>query len=86
MSNNDHKLISTPVSVNEGLRRGDAKTWRLLGLTAVAALVIVVAINLFLPKPKVKWPESPRTVPAVAGPQEPRTYDVVPRRRPTPEE
>ncbi len=86
MSNQEHKLMSTPVSVNEGLRRGDSRTWRLLGLTAVAALVIVVAINLFLPKPKVKWPESPRSVPATAAPEQPRTYDVVPRRQPKPSE
>ncbi|MFN9162819.1 MAG: hypothetical protein ACK6DM_08970 [Alphaproteobacteria bacterium] len=83
MSNREHKLISNPVSVNDGLKQADAKTWKILGLTAVATLVIVVAINLFLPREKVDWPDSPR--PAAAQP-EPKTYDVVPRRQPKPSE
>lgn len=81
MSNGEHKLISNPVSVNNGLKHADAKTWKILGLTAVATLVIVAAINLFVPKEKVDWPDSPR--PAAAQP-EPKTYDVVPRRQPQP--
>ena len=86
MSNRDHKLLSNPVSVNDGLRQADAKTWKILALTAVATVVIVAAINLFLPKEKVKWPESPRAPAPQAGPAEPRTYDVVPRRQPKPSE
>lgn len=81
MSNGEHKLISNPVSVNNGLKHADAKTWKILGLTAVATLVIVAAINLFVPKEKVDWPDSPR--PATVQ-SEPKTYDVVPRRQPQP--
>lgn len=82
MSNREHKLMSNPVSVNDGLRQADSKTWKILGMTAVATLVIVVAINLFLPKEKVKWPDSPR--PETGQVDEPRTYDVVPRRQTKP--
>jgi hypothetical protein len=77
-----HKLISVPVSINE-IRRADGKTWGVLLITVMIAIVIVVAINIFVEKPKVKWPTSPKA-PAAApaqpseSPSEPRSYDVAP--------
>lgn len=84
MPNREHKLMSNPVSVNDGLRQADSRTWRILGITAIATVAIVAAINLFVPKEKVDWPDSPRTASPQAEPAEPRTYDVVPRRQPKP--
>lgn len=79
MAQNEHKLFTTPVSVNDGFKRADGKTWATLGILAVAAIVIVVLINLFVEKPNVRWPSSPVPQAAPAKPDEPRTYDVAPR-------
>ncbi len=83
----DHKLFTTPVSVNDGFKRGDSRTWIVLLIGAAVALVIVAAINLLVEKPKIRWPSSPAqpsaTAPAPAEPAkdetEPRTFDVAPR-------
>jgi hypothetical protein len=60
----------------------------------IVAGLVVLAINLFVPKPKVHWPTSPVpqrvTAPAAqdgqddgqAGKDEPKTYDVAPPSRP----
>lgn len=82
MAQHEHKLFTTPVSVNDGFKRSDGKTWATLGIVAIAALLIVLLINVFVEKPKVRWPSSP--VPQAAPPtpaesEEPRTYDVAPR-------
>ncbi len=82
MADRDHKLMSTPVSVNDGLKRADGGTWKLLGISFVAAILIVIGINLFVPKSKIAWPDS--TPKPAAAPAEPRTYDVAPPVRPQP--
>ena len=90
MSNQDHKLLSTPVSVNDGLKRADGRTWLVLGACVIVAIMVVVAINLFVPKPKIHWPSSPvpqQAQPSPAsgtqdGADEPKTYDVAPPSRP----
>lgn len=85
MPDHDHKLMSTPVSVNDGLRRADSRTWKLLAITAVLAILIVSGVNLFLPKPdRITWPDTGQTPATQTRPAEPRTYDVVPRARPQP--
>ncbi|MFM9863021.1 MAG: hypothetical protein ACKVRO_05390 [Micropepsaceae bacterium] len=78
MAQNEHKLFTTPVSVNDGFKRSDGKTWAVLGIVALVAIATVVLINLFVEKPKVRWPRSP--VPQTA-PAEPKTYDVAPPER-----
>jgi hypothetical protein len=78
MAQNEHKLFTTPVSVNDGFKRSDGKTWGVLGFFAVVAIVIVLLINLFVEKPKVRWPSSPVPQAAPAKPDEPRIYDVAP--------
>lgn len=77
MAQKDHKLISTPVSVNDGFKRADAKTWFVLLIGAAVAVVIVVIIQLAVDKPaKTRWPtQAPAAAPAS---EEPRTYDVAP--------
>ncbi len=75
---NEPKLFTTPVSVNDGFKRSDGKTWGLLGAIAVVAIVIVLLINVFVEKPKVRWPSSPAPQAVPAKPDEPRTYDVAP--------
>ena len=79
----DHKLISTPVSVADGMKRGDSKTWRVLLVTGFVAVVVVLLFNVFVEKgPPVKWPTV--TAPVSSGqappsaPAEPRSYDVAP--------
>jgi hypothetical protein len=87
MAQQDHKLMSTPVSVNDGFKRADARTWFVLMIAAVVAVVIVVAINLFVEKPRLRWPSSPTQAPppaAAPANDEPRTYDVAPREAPPP--
>jgi len=78
----DHKMFTTPVQLSDGLKRSDAKTWAVLLIVAVIAVVIVVAINLFVERKPVHWPTSPKTVPAPAAApddsNEPRTYEVAP--------
>ncbi len=81
MAQDDHKLISTPVSVSDGFKRADSRTWFVLMVAAAAAVAIVVAINFFVDKPKVRWPTSPTQAPppaAAPASDEPRTYDVAP--------
>lgn len=79
MTDQDHKLFSTPVSVADGMKRADGRTWLILGILALAAIGIVVLIETFTEKPKLKWPQSPQP-PAreQSAPEEPRTYDVAP--------
>lgn len=85
MAQHDHKLFTTPVSVNDGFKRADGRSWAILGVAAVAAIVIVVLISFFVEKPGVKWPTSPAqpaAQPAAApSSEEPRTYDVAPPSR-----
>ncbi len=79
MAQKDHKLISTPVSVNDGFKRADAKTWFVLLIAAAVAVAIVVILQLVVEKPNVRWPDSPKQAPAAApASEEPRTYDVAP--------
>ncbi|NOT41065.1 MAG: hypothetical protein HOP13_11285 [Alphaproteobacteria bacterium] len=80
MAQNEHKLFTTPVSVNDGFKRSDGKTWAVLGIVALVAIATVVLINLFVEKPKVRWPRSPvpQSAPPESVPVEPRTYDVAP--------
>ncbi len=76
MAQKDHKLISTPVSVNDGFKRADAKTWFVLLIAAAVAVAIVIILQLVVEKPNVRWPKSaPAAAPAS---EEPRTYDVAP--------
>lgn len=80
MANNDHKLISTPVSVSDGFKRADGRTWSLLLIVAAVAIAVVFAINFFVEKPApVKWPTTgvPAQQSAPAG-DEDRTYEVAP--------
>lgn len=84
MTQHDHKLFSTPVSVNDGFKRSDSKSWTILGIALLVAVAIVAVINLVFEKPKVKWPSSPAqpaAQPAEPPPDEPRTYDVAPPAR-----
>lgn len=76
MADRDHKLMSTPVSVNDGMKRADGWTWKVLGISCIATLLIVLGINLFVPKSKIDWPDS--TKKPAAAPVEPKTYDVAP--------
>ena len=70
----DHKLFSNPVSVDDAFKRADGRTWIVLSIAAVAAIVLVVAINLFTDKPPpVRWPTVGPT-----GSGEPKVYDVAP--------
>lgn len=70
----DHKLISTPVSVADGMKRGDRRTWKVLLIAALFAVGFVFLINLLYEKSEpVQWP-----TPAPAASDEPRTYDVAP--------
>jgi hypothetical protein len=81
MAQDEHKLMSTPVSVSDGLKRSDSRTWFVLMMAAAVAVAIVAAINLFVEKPKVRWPTSPTQAPppaAAPASDEPRTYDVAP--------
>lgn len=82
MAQKDHKLFSTPVSVSDGFQRADGRTWFVLSIALVAAIAVVVLINLFVEKPGVRWPSSPtQTAPAAdtaPASEEPRTYDVAP--------
>jgi hypothetical protein len=74
----DHKLMSTPVSVNDGMKRADGNTWKILGISVIVAVLVVAGINLFVPKSKIAWPEvKPAPTPAAPS-DEPRTYDVAP--------
>ena len=87
MTQHEHKLMSTPVSVNDGLKRADQRTWAILGACVVFAGIVVLAINLFLPKPKIKWPSSPTAATQAqssapdAAEDGPKTYDVAPPSR-----
>lgn len=82
MAQNEHKLFTTPVSVNDGFKRADGKTWAVLGIVALVAIAIVVLINLFVEKPGVRWPSSPTPGPQAAPAEpEPKTYDVAPPER-----
>ena len=78
MTEQDHKLISNPVSVADGFRRADGHTWSVLLIAAVAALVAVVLINVFVEKPDIRWPSSPTQPAAAPASDEPRSYDVAP--------
>lgn len=79
MAQKDHKLISTPVSVNDGFKRADAQTWFVLLIAAAVAVVVVIIIQLTVEKPDVRWPDSAKQAPASAPvSDEPRTYDVAP--------
>lgn len=77
MAQDEHRLFTTPVSVNDGLKRADGQTWAVLGAAAVVAALIVLVIALFVPKPDVKWPDS-QHAPKAAPQDEPKTYDVAP--------
>ncbi len=77
MAQHEHKLFTTPVSMNDGFKRSDSKTWLTLGVVALAALAIVAAINVFVEKPKIRWPTSQPQAAAPAS-NEPRTFDVAP--------
>ena len=81
MAQHEHKLFTTPVSMNDGFKRSDSKTWGVLGVLLLTAIAVVVLINLFFDKPKLRWPSSPAQQAAPPAPQqdEPRTYDVAPR-------
>ena len=76
MNDNSHRLFSTPVSVADGLKRGDRNTWKVLLIAAAIAMIVVLAINLFVDKTPIKWPGSPAQQPASES--EPRTFDVAP--------
>ncbi len=77
MAQNDHRLFSTPVSVADGLKRSDGKTWSVLLISAAVAIGLVILVNVFVEKPApIKWPTGPK--PAVEQSNEPRTFDVAP--------
>lgn len=80
MTQQEHKLISTPVSVADGMKRGDGRTWFVLLIAAAVAIAVVVLINLFVEKPNIRWPSSaPQAQPAAApADDEPKTYEVAP--------
>ena len=86
MSDDRPKFISTPVSVGDGLKHADGRTWAVLGAAAVVAILFVTLLALFTEKPNVRWPQSPqpqpRTAPAEAPAgdtgDEPKTYEVAP--------
>jgi hypothetical protein len=83
MAQDDHKLFVTPVSVSDGFKRGDGRTWFILMIGAAVAVVIVLLVNFLVEKPNVRWPSSPAQPqqPAAQEPasnDEPRTYEVAP--------
>lgn len=78
MAQNDHRMFTTPVSVADGLKRGDGKTWSVLLIAAAIGMALAFAVEAFVEKPApIKWPTGPR--PTAAEPsKEPRTFDVAP--------
>lgn len=73
----DHKLISTPLPIADGFKRGDRRTWTVLLVGAGVAILIVILLNVFVEKPApIRWPTVTPT--AAPAPAEPRTYDVAP--------
>lgn len=75
----DHKLISTPVSVSDGFKRADGRTWSWLLIVGAVAVAIVFAINFFVEKPApVTWPTTGQPQQSAPAGDEERTYDVAP--------
>jgi hypothetical protein len=80
MAQNEPKLFTTPVSVNDGFKRSDSTSWAVIGIIAVVAIVAAVLIDTFFEKPKIAWPTSPppkQAVPPTSDTE--KTYDVAPR-------
>jgi hypothetical protein len=77
MEHESPRLISTPMSATSGLKYADGRTWKLLLISAAIAVVLVVALNLFVEKKPIKWPAT--NVQAPAAQPEPRTFNVAPR-------
>jgi hypothetical protein len=77
MSEQEHKLFSSPLSSAGGFRRGDSKTWFVLLTAGAIAVVIALIIEFSFEKPGIRWPSTgtPATAPSS---DEPRTYDVAP--------
>lgn len=77
MAQDDHRMFSTPVSVADGLKRSDSKTWSVLLISAAVAIGVVVLVNVFVEKPApIEWPTGPKQ--AAEQSKEPRTFDVAP--------
>ena len=81
MARNEPKLFTTPVSVNDGIKRSDSTSWGVIGIIALLAIVLAVLIDTFFEKPKIAWPDSrpKQAAPAPAPADEEKTYDVAPR-------
>jgi peptidoglycan/LPS O-acetylase OafA/YrhL len=79
MSEQEHKLFSSPLSSAGGFRRGDSKTWFVLLTAGAIAVVIALIIEFSFEKPGIRWPSTQAPVPAAApSADEPRSYDVAP--------
>lgn len=78
MVQDDHRLFTTPVSVADGLKRSDSKTWSVLLIAAALGVGLVLLFNAFVEKPeKIKWPTV--VAPKTGEPsKEPRSFDVAP--------
>ena len=78
MAQDDHRMFTTPVSVADGLKRSDGKTWSVLLIAAALAIGLVFLVDALVEKPApIKWPTGPK--PSAAEPsKEPRTFDVAP--------
>ena len=78
MAQDEHRMFTTPVSVADGLKRSDGKTWSVLLIAAAIGIAIAFAVEVFVEKPApIKWPTGPKPVAAEPS-NEPRTFDVAP--------
>jgi hypothetical protein len=86
MDNNPDHLFVTPVSVADGLKRGDGKTWAVLLITGAIGVVLVLLFNVIFEKTPVQWSAAPVQETAGQNPveqkpteqAEPRAFDVAP--------
>ena len=77
MAQDDHRMFTTPVSVADGLKRSDGKTWSVLLIAAAIGIAIAFAVEVFVEKPApIKWPTGPK--PTAEQSKDPRTFDVAP--------
>lgn len=77
----DHKLISTPVSFSEGVKRTDRHTWGILMVMLALAVALVLVMNwIWGGGPPLQYgPATPAPAPtAQPSHDEPRVLPVAP--------
>jgi hypothetical protein len=55
VDNNPDRLFVTPVSLADGLKRADSKTWPIILTSAAVAIVLVLVLNLFIERKPLQW-------------------------------